>query len=107
MTIQPTNHDSEKAAQPAKRVTGINRNITLYAEQIEYLETVAMILGVSQAEIIRRAIDEYRVNHKDELTENLSKLINAMKMRQLVIDREPSRSIPTGDDELLEQAKEQ
>lgn len=100
--LETTAKKLESTDEIKKRVAGINRNITLYAEQIEYLETVSIILGVSQAEIIRRAIDEYRVNHKDELTENLSELIDAMKLRKLVITREPSRSIPTGEENLLE-----
>ena len=81
-------HLKPEEAERARRPTASNRNISLYPEQIEFLETAAGVLNVSQAEIIRRALDEYRINHQGELLESLTEAIDNMKKLKSVISRD-------------------
>lgn len=75
-------------SEQAKRPTVSNRNISLYPEQREFLEMAAGVFNVSQAEIIRRALDEYRINHQEEMLDSLSEAINNMEKLKSVISRD-------------------
>lgn len=90
---------SEKAPK-SKRFSSVNRNITLFKDQVDYLETAAKILKISQAEVIRQAVDEHRINHKDDLLEHLSSEIENMKSLKDILEKEPAENWKA--DELLD-----
>lgn len=97
------NPEPEKAAKQ-KRFATVNRNITLFKEQTDYLETAAKILGCSQAEIIRRAVDEFRQNHQQELLDHLECEIEHFQFLKEILEKEPAKEFKTS--ELIEYISE-
>lgn len=89
-TKKPDNTQLE-TSKP-KRFQSVNRNVMFFKEQIDYLEMAAKVLQCSQAEIIRKAVDEYRVNHKQDMLEHLKGQIDDLEKLKDILAADPAEN---------------